>query len=518
MFTSIRVRKPLRLFFGLFFLSGVLSLAAKSSPAPDVSTTAGAVHGIKVDSVYAFLGVPYGADTAKRRFRAPEKVQPWTGTRDCTKPGAIAPQPAGTAKNAFRLADLPQSEDCLNLNVWTPALRDGGKRPVFVYFHGGGLDAQSANLIDGAKFSAHGNVVVVGVNHRLGGFGFLYLGDPKSPAAETDGTGNASILDLVLSLEWVRDNIAEFGGDPDCVTIFGESGGAAKCCLLMGTATAKGLFHRVWTTSGGSIQPVKPAWAATLTNRVLTELNLTRERIRELDAVPMEQLAKAFGKKPFGPIADGAIYPQNSGFPEVSPLSAQIPMVVGTTRDEMSSFLVKDPKFADITWESLPHLISGRAPSSGPTIEAIIAEYRRMYPDWSAKDVGYAMVTAGGIWKSILAVTERRATAPEGSPTWSYCLNWPGPGLAAHAIDLALLLNSPAQNWRTNRQPTANQMAALMSASLLAFGRTGDPNVANLPAWPRFDLKTRSTMIFELPPRVEDDPRRGERLLFAAPR
>jgi para-nitrobenzyl esterase len=508
------IPKALLSLFAATLAAAMFASAARAAdPEPVATTIAGKVRGSHEGGVFAFLGIPYGGDTAKRRFQAPVPPDPWPRVRDCTDFGPIAPQPAGTAKNAFRHADLPQREDCLNLNLWTPALHDGRKRPVFVYLHGGGVDSQSGDLIDGAALTRGGDAVVVAVNHRLGGFGYLYLGDIGGP--EFADSGNAGMLDLVLALQWVHENIAEFGGDPGCVTLFGESGGAFKCATLMAMPAAHGLFHRVWTMSGAGITGGARQQATKTAQAVLAALNLTPDRVAEIKTMPMEKLVAAFAKKPLGPIVDGRALPRDPFYPDASPLSADIPMVIGTTHDEMSSFLVKNPAFSNLTWENVASVLRSANPVAlGPSPEKIVAEYRRMYPDYSPTEVAHAVVTVLGLWRGVVTESERRAA--QGGPTWVYCLNWPGRGKAAHAIDLALVLNDPAQNWRTHQESTAPKMAEIMSASLLAFGRTGDPNCAGLPPWLRFNVEQRPTMIFDLPPRVENDPRSGERRLLVS--
>ena len=509
--------------FVRFLIRTILLLAMMASSRvaaavvpPDIAvTSAGMVRGRNEQGVIAFRGVPYGADTAQRRFRAPAPAEKWDGVRGCLDLGPIAPQPAGTSKTAFRRADLPQSEDCLNLNVWTPALRDGRKRPVFVYFHGGGFDAQSANLIDGAALARRGDAVLVGVNHRLGGFGFLYLQEIAGTAFA--GSANAGLQDLVLALQWVRQNIAEFGGDPGCVTIWGESGGAGKCVALMTMPAAHGLFHRVWTISGALLAGLPRDLASENTRRLMKRLKLSPEEIGELIRLPTEQLVQAFDKA-FGPVVDGAVLPRDPFMPDAAPMSANVPMVIGTTHDEMSSFLVKRPELANVTWENIVAAMASVGMRSLPNlnVERLVAEYRRIYPDYSPTEVVWAISTASGIWRITVVEAERRAQ--QGGPTWVYCLNWPGRGKAAHAIDSALVVGDPSQNWRTAAQPTGQAMADIMSDSFIAFGRTGDPNTAALPAWPHFNTQERPTMIFDLPPRIENDPRREERMLFGEQR
>jgi len=282
----------------------------------------------------------------------------------------------------------------------------------------------------------------------------------------------------------------------------------------MAMPAARGLFHRVWTMSGSGITAGTRPLATAVAQSVLAALNLTPDRVTEIKTMPMEKLVAAFAKKPLGPIVDGRALPRDPFYPDASPLSADIPMVIGTTHDEMSSFLVKNPAFSKLTWDTVTGVLrSTNQFIFGPSPEKTVAEYRRLHPDYSPTEVAYAAVTASGLWKGVVAEAERRAA--QRGPTWVYCLNWPGRGKAAHAIDMALVLNDPAQNWRTHQESTAPKMAEIMSASLLAFGRTGDPNCAGLPPWPRFNVEQRPTMIFDLPPRVENDPRSGERLLFA---
>lgn len=475
-------------------------------------TAAGKVCGSAEPGLFVFLGIPYGSDTARCRFRAPLPAEKWEGVRDCLNFGPIAPQPPGTSKTAFRHADLPQSEDCLNLNVWTPALRDRRPRPVFVYFHGGGFDSQSANLINGAALARRGDAVLVGVNHRLGGFGYLYLGDVDRGAFA--GSANAGLQDLVLALTWVKENIAEFGGDPGCVTIWGDSGGAAKCAALMAMPAAHGLFHRVWSISGAGVAFPTQAAASINARRVLEKLALTPERVGEILTLPTERLVAVFDRT-YGAFVDGSVLPRNPFAPDASPLSADIPMVIGTTHDEMSSFLMKRSELANVTWDNIVSAMASVGMRSLPNlnVERLVEEYRRIYPDYSPTEIIWAISTASGIWRNIVTESERRAE--QGGPTWVYCFDWPGRGQAAHAIDSALVVGDPSQNWRTDAQPTGQAMADIMSDSFIAFGRTGEPHTAALREWPRFNTMHRPTMIFELPPRVENDPRSAERKLFS---
>ena len=509
LFLAMRSRFVSCLAVAVVVLTASPASAAVDNREPIATTTAGKVRGRTSAGIHVFKGIPYGGDTAQRRFQAPVPPEPWTGVRDALDFAHMAPQPAGTLPSSYSHGYVPKGEDCLNLNVWTPALRDGHKRPVFVYLHGGGYDTLSANQVDGTQLSRRGDAVVVGVNHRLNGFGFLFLADLGGP--DFAGSANAGLLDLVLSLQWIHDNIAEFGGDPGCVTIFGESGGAAKRTMLMTMPAAQGLFHRVWTMSGAGLSGLTRERATTEARAVLKALGLTPARIGEIKTLPMDRLVKAMGGHAWAPVVDGTILPRPPFWPDAPPLAAGIPMVIGTTHDEMMPFLEKNPAYANLTWEKLAGLL--KPWSRGElTAEKITAEYRRLYPKYSPRDVAFAIATDAGIWRDTITEAEKRAA--QGAPTFVYHLNWPGGGRAAHALDLWLALADPKLNWRTNREANAPDMADVLSEAFLAFGRTGDPNTAKLPRWPNFNVAERPTMIFDLPPRVENDPRSAERKLF----
>lgn len=484
--------------------------------APIALTVAGKVRGYVDHGITVFKGIPYGDDTAKHRFQRPVPPPPWVDIRDALEFAPMAPQGGRTATAGV-------SEDCLHLNVWTPALRDGGRRPVLVYFHGGAYSNGSVNenVYDGGRLCRRGDVVVVTVNHRLNGFGYLYLAELGGP--EFADSGNAGQFDLILALQWVRDNIAEFGGDAHNVTIFGQSGGGAKCATLMAMPAARGLFQRVWTMSGQQLTGRTRAHATESARAVLKNLGLTADRVSELKTIPLDRLMEAMraAGSSWTPVVDGGALPRDPFAPDAAPLSADIPMVMGNTHDETTSLIGSgDPATFALTWETLPAKIEQHIkPFIGDLSPgAIIAEYRQRYPDHTATDIFFAATTAARSWKGFILESQRRA-AQGGAPTYVYYVNWRSPleggkWKAPHTIDIPLVFDNVAESKYTAGAPEVQHLADAMSEALLAFARTGNPDTTALPKWPRFELPDRPAMIFDLPLRVENDSRGAERRFF----
>jgi len=487
--------------------------------APEVMTIAGRLRGSEDGGVYSFKGIPYGADTATTRFQAPKPVAPWAGVRPALVFGRRAPQ-LGEKRGE---AGLEQSEDCLNLNVWTQGLGDGIKRPVLVYFHGGAYNNGTVNeaLYDGTRLCLRGGVVVVTVNHRLNGFGFLSLAEL---AGETYAdSGNAGMLDLVLALTWVRDNIRTFGGDPGCVTIFGQSGGGAKCATLMAMPSARGLFHRVWTMSGQQLTGRTQAHATQSAREVLSALGIPTERAADIAKVPLERLQSAMRSGTWTPVVDGRILPRDPFAPDASPLSADIPMVLGNTLDETRGLIGgREPGLFSLDWDALPgRLQQAVRPFIGELAPGtIVAKYRILYPSMTPSDIFFAASTAARSWKGMVLEGEARVRQG-GAPTYVYHLNWRSPvdggkWGASHTLDIPLVFdNIVIAAGQTGGGADAQRLADLMSDALIAFARSGNPATPALPAWPRHELGKRPTMLFDLTPRVAEDPRGEERKLFA---
>ena len=491
---------------------------------PVAATKYGKVRGYVDNNINVFKGIPYGGNTAKRRFQPPVPPIPWSGIKDAAEFGPIAPQgPIG--KSDFY--PMPKegtimSEDCLHLNVWTPGLRDGIKRPVMVWFHGGGYNSWSCNidLYDGVNLCRKGDVVVVTVNHRLNGFGFLYLAELGGK--EFAESGNVGMLDLVLALKWVKENITEFGGDPDNVTIFGESGGGAKCATLMAMPAARGLFNKAITESGQQLTGRTREHATETARKILKALNITPDKIDEIKTVPMEELNEVIQGNSFAPVTDGVVLPRDPFSPDASPLFADIPMIMGNNHDETRLLIgARDTSTFHLTWDQLPAKISQHVKQFIGNLDPkmIIEKYRKWYPDYSPSDVFFAVTTASRSWKGMVIESERRAEQ-NSAPTYVFQLNWKSPAAggkwkASHTIDVPLVFDNIKYGaTMTGTGPEARKMADIMSESWVAFARTGNPDTPDIPHWPRFDLKNRATMVFDLNSKVENDPRGNERRLF----
>jgi para-nitrobenzyl esterase len=394
------------------------------------------------------------------------------------------------------------------------------------YIHGGAYNngSGSSALYDGVHLCRRGDVVVVTVNHRLNAFGYLYLA--RFGGAELADSGNAGQLDLVLALQWVRNNITEFGGDPDRVMVFGQSGGGAKIATLMAMPAAAGLFQRAATMSGQQVTASGPLNATLRTRAVLEALKLPPDRAAEIRTIAADRLLEAlsardpvlpFGGISFAPVLDERSLKRHPFYPDAPAQSAHIPMIIGNTHDETRAFLGGDPTNFTITWEQLAgKLVPNMRVDIQP--EIVIAEYRRLYPHYSASDVLFAATTASRSWRGAAIEAEERAKS--GSPAYAYQLDWATPRDggkfgAPHASDIQLVFDNIDKPGASAIGPDAQRMADQMSETFIAFARNGNPNNKLIPRWELYTLPHRETMVFNVPSHLENDPRGAERRLFA---
>jgi para-nitrobenzyl esterase len=491
--------------------SAAAARAATHGSPPRAKTSAGVVEGNTEKGIHGFKGISYGADTRPTRFQPPVPAKPWRGVRKAIAYGPASPQGSNEPN---------QNENCLFLNVWTPALRDGGKRPVMFYIHGGAYSngSGSAAIYDGTNLCKRGNVVVVTINHRLNAFGYLSLGMLDDHYADS---GNVGQLDIILALNWVKENIAEFGGDPNCVMVFGQSGGGAKIATMMAMPGAKDLFHRAVTMSGQQITASGPLNARKRTEAYLKALGITK--IDDLKTIDTSKLVAALGATDpiigsgglyFGPVLDFKNLMRHPFYPDAPAQSAAIPMMIGNTHDETRAFIT-DPGVYKLSWEELPErLAKNLRVDILPSF--VIEQYKAWYPGISPTDLFFLATTAGRSWRAAIEEDELRAAA--GTPAFAYQLDFPCPDdrrRAMHTTDIPLAFdNTDKEGAVTGNGEAARKMAAILSETFIAFARTGKPDNALIPTWTPYSLAKRETMVFDLPPHLENDPRGRERKLF----
>lgn len=493
-----------------------------------VPTSHGTLRGRERNGVAAFLGIPYAAPPfGPRRMRPPRPPEPWTGVRDALAYGATAPQPGYRPP----LSDLiPNArnpgEDCLNLNVWTPAPgRTGGRLPVMVWIHGGAFrnGAGSLPLYDGTRLAAEGTVCVT-LNYRLGPEGFLLL---------PDGTANLGLLDVIAALEWVRENIAGFGGDPDRVTLFGESAGAMSAVTLMAMPRAQGLFHRVIAQSGAGHHTHPADVARRLTGR-LAALAGTDGTVEALANTPPERLITAntalaqelagdpdrrtWGEAAGGavtllPVVDGTTLPARPADALTAGAASGVDLLVGTNADEARFFLVPMGRDRRITEDSLRAALS----AYGAAPDTAVAEYRAARPGATPGDLLAAAITDHAYRIPALRLAEARARY--GADTHVYEFAWPSPALdgrlgACHTLEIAFVFGTLGSPLTGPDAPAA--LSGAMRAAWTAFAREGRPGTAGgpLPHWPPYGTGRAVLRLGDGPPTVCQDPSRAERLLW----
>lgn len=500
------------------------SAAASDSAGPVAETVYGKVRGFNDGPVKVFKNVPYGASTAgANRWMPPQPPVKWSGIKDATAPGAMSPQSSNgqpIPEEAVMLQREPKGEDCLNLNVYTPeARRSSKRRPVMVWFHGGGFAGGSGNAesTDGRNMAEHHDVVFVTVTHRLNVFGFLYLADLFGPRFAD--SGNAGILDCAAALRWVHDNIANFGGDPANVTIVGQSGGGMKVSTLMAMPAAAGLFHRAIIQSGGMTRATPKEQAAANAKRLVDALGV--KTADELQALPWQDIVAAMEKNRVqgGPVVDGRGLPTHPFDPAAPTLSRDIPLMIGATETESTffPFTPLDP----IDDAKLVELVKGSTRASDADVAKLIEVFKQANPGKENIYLYQLLSSQTGLASGVEAVAERKADQG-GAAVYMYYFTKHTPVRdgklrAPHTLEIPYAFDTLARSTSIAGPVTAvNQaLADKTSAAWASFARTGNPNHAKIPEWPKFDTTKRAVMIIDDEFKAVNDPLRATRLALA---
>ena len=506
-------------------LAMALGGADGPTPGATVETNLGKVRAQTQAGVQAFRGVPYAASTAgANRFMPPAKRKEWTGVKDCFDLGQRSPQRDseffGFVPKALEpmCPAEPMGEDCLVLNVWTPSASNSGntKRPVMVWLHGGGYTTGSGGFVcyNGQELARKHDVVVVTVNHRLTVFGYLYfagIGGEKYAHAS-----NVGMMDIVAALEWVRGNIAAFGGDPNNVMIFGQSGGGGKVSALMAMPPAHGLFHKAIIQSGADVRGVSVDAANKSAEIFLSKLNLKPDQIDQLQQMPVDQLLAAAAGGPPGtpglalaPVVDGSTLPGGPFDPTAPELSANVPLMIGTVETEVTFFpgQILDP-IDDANFHARVKQMLAKA--SDAQVDQVIAAYKAGRPGVPNTDVYLAMASDATFRAGVVLEADRKAA--QKAPVYQYYFTWHSPVQdgklrAFHTLEIPFAfdvvdLASSMTGTGADRQPLADKV----SGAWVSFARSGDPNHKLLPKWEPFDTNKRAIMVFDDECKLVNDP------------
>lgn len=490
-------------------------------------TDCGKVKGYILNGIYTYLGIPYGANTGgKNRFMPPVKHEPWEGVRPAVFYGNSAPQNvydrSATSYGAFvdhwNYDDV--SENCLTLNIWTPGLANQKKRPVIVWLHGGGYTSGNGIEQDGyhgENLARYGDIVFCSINHRLGVFGFSDLSAVGGEAYKE--SGSVGLLDMVAALRWVNQNIANFGGDPDNVTIIGQSGGGGKVCLLAACPAAKGLFHKAVPLSGSAISANNKQYSEKIGEYILKEAGLTKAEINKLQDIPWkdyigianraatklrnEQGDPGMRRGAFGPVADGIYLPEGIFFAEPLPNSPDVPMLFSTTFHEQCPSRT-NAELEEITLEGVVDYFKSRY---GDKTEAIVKAYANNFPQ--SKPIEILCFIQSSRQTVVKAATTK---LKQSSPVYVAWFGWCPPLFdnrmrAFHCLDISFwFLNTDRMVTHSGGGARPRALSYKMADALLAFARTGNPNCNSLPAWSAFTEENGETMILNDICELKNDP------------
>jgi para-nitrobenzyl esterase len=502
-------------------------------------TQNGKVRGYVLRGIHYFLGIPYGADTSgANRFMPPRKPKAWTEVYPAVWWGNSAPQNMDNRyankyvsfRDHWNYDDV--SEDCLRLNVFTPAVGDGKKRPVLFWIHGGGFTNGNGIEQDGycgENFARLGDVVFCSINHRLGPLGFCDLATTGGDAFAA--SGNVGMLDIVAALEWVRDNIQAFGGDPGNVTIMGQSGGGAKVCTLTAMPSAKGLFHKAVVLSGAATRMGEKDFSKKLASYVLADAGLAAGQIQKLQEMPwkdydaiatkaLQRLRDELGggraglRRGFNPVVDGAVLPQDPYYPAAAPTAADVPMLICSTHNEQSASWA-DSTLEGITLEEVVEKLKVRAgfgPGFGDKAGEVVESYVKAFPGRKPVEI-WSLASSNR--QSTVALADAKSKQP--APVYVAWFGWQPPLFdnrmrAFHCLDICFWFhNTDLMLSHTGGGARPRRLSEKMARSLLAFMRTGDPNGGGLPAWPRYTSAKGETMVLDDVSEAKDDPDREAR-------
>ena len=516
-------RRLLQVAPGLPFVTWPIATRSAESARPVVATSYGRIRGIREGSVATFKGIPYGANTATTRFRRPQPPAGWSGVRDTVEYGPRCPQLPRPESGPRRLLQgwsivQQESEDCLHLNVWTSGTAGASRKPVMVWIHGGGFASGSgaATVYEGNRLVEKGDVVVVTVNHRLNVFGFLCLAHLDEDFADS---GNVGQFDLIAALHWIRVNIGQFGGDPDNVTIFGESGGGAKISTLMAMEEASGLFHRAVIQSGPMLWASEMASAQETGELGATAIGATRGRLHELDTASTQTLleclesVRAAGRfRTLAPVVDGRGLTRHPFASGAADISADVPLMIGSTATESTFLLGFDESLFHLEWEDVPARLARHA--ADIDYNEIVPRFRELDPAATASDVFFDISTMYMIGRSTTRIAD--AAARRGAaPVWLYELTFEtdadgGKWRSPHTLDIPLVFDNVSRSGAmfvdTGR---AQAVATMMSDAWIAFARDGNPNVAGTARWQSWS-REQPTRLFDTELATVDGPRKAK--------